>query len=213
MDRLEWPDGLFDIAWSEEHENHVVSVSGDGSVQLWDFGIESRGPLMIFREHAKEVYRYRTLCIPAHFRLYYFCFQIPKRANISLLIDFSVDWAQVRGDRFFVTGSWDHTAKVWDPTVAASVRTFGEHVGLVYCTVWSPHDSGVFASASGDGTVRVWDCRRPVSVQTIGGHDGEVLSCDWNKYEKGVLVTAGVDRYIRGKCFFSHEFVLRPIST
>lgn len=29
-------DGLYDVAWSELHENQLVSASGDGSIKLWD---------------------------------------------------------------------------------------------------------------------------------------------------------------------------------
>jgi peroxin-7 len=29
-------DGLYDIAWSEIHENQLVTASGDGSIRLWD---------------------------------------------------------------------------------------------------------------------------------------------------------------------------------
>lgn len=29
-------DALYDVAWSETHENHIVAGSGDGSVKLWD---------------------------------------------------------------------------------------------------------------------------------------------------------------------------------
>lgn len=29
-------DGLYDIAWSEVHENQIVTASGDGSIKLWD---------------------------------------------------------------------------------------------------------------------------------------------------------------------------------
>ena len=29
-------DGLYDVAWSEVHENQIVSASGDGSLRLWD---------------------------------------------------------------------------------------------------------------------------------------------------------------------------------
>ena len=29
-------DGIYDVAWSEIHENQLVSASGDGSLRLWD---------------------------------------------------------------------------------------------------------------------------------------------------------------------------------
>ena len=32
----DWKDGLFDVAWSEEFANNVVTASGDGSLQLWN---------------------------------------------------------------------------------------------------------------------------------------------------------------------------------
>ena len=32
----ETQDGLYDLAWSEVHENQLVTASGDGSLKLWD---------------------------------------------------------------------------------------------------------------------------------------------------------------------------------
>ncbi len=32
----ETQDGLYDVAWSEIHENQLVTASGDGSIRLWD---------------------------------------------------------------------------------------------------------------------------------------------------------------------------------
>lgn len=35
-------DGLYDVAWSEVHENQLVSASGDGSLRLWDVSLNVR---------------------------------------------------------------------------------------------------------------------------------------------------------------------------
>lgn len=35
-------DGLYDVAWSETHENQLVSASGDGSIRLWDVTLNVR---------------------------------------------------------------------------------------------------------------------------------------------------------------------------
>jgi hypothetical protein len=32
-------DGLYDVAWSEIHENQLVTASGDGSIKMWDIMI------------------------------------------------------------------------------------------------------------------------------------------------------------------------------
>lgn len=34
-------DGLFDLAWSEVHENQLVVASGDGSLKLFDVGLNA----------------------------------------------------------------------------------------------------------------------------------------------------------------------------
>lgn len=34
--RYDTQDGLYDVAWSETHENQLVTASGDGSIKLWD---------------------------------------------------------------------------------------------------------------------------------------------------------------------------------
>ncbi len=35
----ETQDGLYDLAWSEVHENQLVTASGDGSIKLWDVAL------------------------------------------------------------------------------------------------------------------------------------------------------------------------------
>lgn len=49
-------DGLYDIAWSEVHENQIVSASGDGSLRLWDITLNVRAMFYSFssRYHANE---------------------------------------------------------------------------------------------------------------------------------------------------------------
>lgn len=36
---FETQDALYDIAWSEIHENQLVGSSGDGSIKLWDVSL------------------------------------------------------------------------------------------------------------------------------------------------------------------------------
>ncbi|XP_064412121.1 peroxisomal biogenesis factor 7 isoform X3 [Latimeria chalumnae] len=111
---------------------------------------------------------------------------------------YSVDWSLTRGEQLVVSGSWDYTAKVWDPAVHQSIGTFQGHEGVIYSTVWSPLIPGCFASASGDHTLRVWDVKSAGARLVIPGHQAEILSCDWCKYDQNLLVTGAVDCSLKG---------------
>ncbi|XP_078374973.1 peroxisomal targeting signal 2 receptor-like isoform X3 [Oculina patagonica] len=112
---------------------------------------------------------------------------------------YGVDWSCSRQIDQFLSASWDHSIKLWDPNQAQSLATFTDHQHVVYSAVWSPHVARTFASASGDNTVRIWDISAPPHAQqTIRAHDGEVLTCDWAKYDVNLIVTGSVDTRIRG---------------
>lgn len=51
----EWSNGLFDVTWAENNENVVLTVSGDGTVQVWNL-VKDGFPVMVLKEHTKEVY-------------------------------------------------------------------------------------------------------------------------------------------------------------
>ncbi|XP_075002031.1 peroxisomal biogenesis factor 7 isoform X5 [Calonectris borealis] len=170
---FDWNDGLFDVTWSENNEHVLITSSGDGSLQIWDTA-KTKGPLQVYKEHTQEV----------------------NQANLKNA--YSVDWSQTRGEQLVVSGSWDQTAKLWDPAVGKSLCTFKGHEGVIYSTIWSPHIPGCFASASGDQTLRVWDVKAPGVKLLIPAHQAEILSCDWCKYDENLLVTGAVDCSLKG---------------
>ena len=50
MISYESQDALYDVAWSETHENQIVAGSGDGSVKLWDIMLNvSLPPRLVLR--------------------------------------------------------------------------------------------------------------------------------------------------------------------
>ncbi|KAI9808013.1 MAG: peroxisomal targeting signal 2 receptor, partial [Pycnora praestabilis] len=48
-------DSLYDIAWSEAHENQIVVASGDGSIKLFDIALDEF-PIQSWQEHKREVF-------------------------------------------------------------------------------------------------------------------------------------------------------------
>ncbi|TBU34100.1 peroxin 7 [Dichomitus squalens] len=183
----ETQDGLYDAAWSEIHENQLVTASGDGSIKLWDVMIKvgsahiSDLPIRAWQEHTREV--------------------------------FSVDWSNIAKDQF-ISSSWDGTVKLWTPDRPRSLTTLQAHPSCVYQALFSPHQPDTVATCSTDGTVRIFDLRSPAympsapgansftaplaaAALTIPASGGEVLTLDWNKYRPWLLASAGVDKAIK----------------
>jgi len=53
--RFDTQDSLYDLAWSESHENQVVVACGDGSIKLFDIGVD-QFPVQSWQEHNREVF-------------------------------------------------------------------------------------------------------------------------------------------------------------
>lgn len=178
-------DGLFDLAWSEVHENQIVTSSGDGTIKLYDLMAANPAsspssnrpssnsninfPIQLYREHTREV--------------------------------FSVNWNLVQKS-LFCSASWDGTIKIWTPestrSVATLVAPLPDHSattaqqpkivgsgapinkahahapgstpgggqqgpvgtsGCIHTAKFSPHDANLIASAHADSHIRVWDTR------------------------------------------------------
>lgn len=53
--RFETQDTLYDVSWSENHENQAVVGCGDGSVKLYDITVNDF-PVQNWKEHNREVF-------------------------------------------------------------------------------------------------------------------------------------------------------------
>jgi peroxin-7 len=42
FESYETQDGVYDVAWSEVHENQLATGGGDGSIKLWDIMLNVR---------------------------------------------------------------------------------------------------------------------------------------------------------------------------
>jgi len=53
--RFDTQDSLYDLAWSETHEDQVLVAAGDGSIKLFDIGLDEF-PVQSWKEHNREVF-------------------------------------------------------------------------------------------------------------------------------------------------------------
>ena len=81
--------------------------------------------------------------------------------------------------KIFATGSWDHTARLWDAIKGSPSKTLIGHTGSVESVSFTP-DGQTLASASRDETIRLWDVETGNLLKTLKWHGHNVLSASFS---------------------------------
>ncbi|KAL9649669.1 hypothetical protein ABK040_003346 [Willaertia magna] len=124
----------------------------------------------------------------------------------------SICW-QPNQENNLLSGSLDHTVKLWDKRQNGdnSALTFncGSVVRSVKCNPFYNH---VFASATDGGDFQVWDIRKPnVFQRRVPAHNGLIISLDWHPKKGSIIATGGCrDRIIK---VWDLNDAKKPIST
>ncbi|KAH9912766.1 WD40 repeat-like protein [Epithele typhae] len=181
LDHLyETQDGLYDVAWSEIHENQLVSGSGDGSIKLWDVMVKDL-PIHAWQEHTREVFSVDWS-------------NINKDQFISSSWEGTVKlWTPERPRS--LTTLQAHTSCVYQalfsphqPDVIATCSTDGTvRIFDLRAPAYAPAAPGANA----------FSAPLTAAALTVPASGGEVLSLDWNKYRPFVLASAGVDKAVK----------------
>lgn len=196
----ETQDGLFDVAWSEIHENQVVTASGDGSVKMFDLKV-GQFPVMNFKEHTREVFsvnwnlvdkvNFVTLSWDGTIKVW-----SPNRQNSMLTLSPELDLSARLGP----SGLQGSAGAAPAPPVSHKGTQPGvSTANCIYNASFAPHSALTIISCTGNSRVNIWDIRAPKPLQLeFVAHGGlECLSCDWNKYKPTIIATGGIDKSVR----------------
>lgn len=77
--------------------------------------------------------------------------------------------------RYALSGSGDHTLKLWEVSTGREVRTFSGHTSWVNSVVFSP-DGRYALSGSSDKTLKLWEVATGREVNTFSGHTDRVYT-------------------------------------
>ncbi|KAI0091511.1 WD40 repeat-like protein [Irpex rosettiformis] len=170
-------DGLYDVAWSEIHENQLVTGSGDGSIKLWDIMINDL-PIRAWHEHTREVFSVDWS-------------NIKKDQFISSSWDGSVKlWSPDRPRS--LTSIQAHSACVYQ-------ALFSPHQPDIIATCSTDGTLKIFDLRMPTYALTTNSFTNPITAAalTIPASGTEILSLDWNKYKPFTLASGGVDKLIK----------------
>ena len=97
--------------------------------------------------------------------------------------------------RTAVSGSDDHTVRLWDAQTGQPLKTLQGHEGWVSSVALSA-DSRTVVSGSGDHTVRLWDAQTGQPLRTLQGHECCVSSVALSA-DGRTVVSGGRDNTVR----------------
>ncbi|KAF5350265.1 hypothetical protein D9758_007779 [Tetrapyrgos nigripes] len=176
---FESQDGLYDVAWSEVHENQVLTASGDGSIRLWDIMLNDLA-IGVWKEHAREVFSVDWS-------------NIQKDTFVSSSWDGSVKLWKADLPRSVTTIQAHHSCvyqalfSPHQPDLIATCSTDG---------TLKIFDLRVPTYVAGPNANNFTN---PLSaaVLTVPASGTEVLTLDWNKYRPFTFATGSVDRMLK----------------
>ncbi len=122
----------------------------------------------------------------------------PLRTSVSFSPHGAVADAKISPDgKLVATGSWDHTAKLWNAQTGEAIRKLENgHTGFINSVTFSP-DQLELMTASDDRTVRFWDVTTgELMAKKLVGHTGRVMEAVFSSDGKRIL-TASADKTAR----------------
>ncbi|KAJ1818973.1 peroxisomal targeting signal 2 receptor [Coemansia sp. RSA 2598] len=198
-------DGLFDLSWSEVHENQLVTASGDGSIMLWDITLNNH-PVSKWKEHQREVmsvewnYVAKTTFLSSSWdgsiKLWNPTSPHSLRSfNGHTGCVYTGAWAPRQPDQFASCGE-DKSVKLWsvnEPN-ARPIASFAGHVDQVVSLDWNKYSPELFVTSSTDRTIKIWDIRNPrANIAMFGPFEFPVRRVKFSPFSPNFVATAGYD--------------------
>jgi WD40 repeat protein/serine/threonine protein kinase len=116
----------------------------------------------------------------------------------------TVAWSP-NGDPQVASGSFDHTARVWDATGAGTKFTYSKHTDQVWAVAWSPNGKYI-ASGSRDKSVQVWDATNGSQITVYTGHSDAIEGVAWSP-DSTKIASASYDNTVRVWVALTQNFV------
>jgi len=200
--RFNTNDGIFDLAWSETNENHILTGCGDGSLKLWD--VNHKQPILNIKEHAGEIFGVSwnhtaaNLVASAGMDSTVKLYDMIKGVPIMNLIDhrkvvYSVTWHPTL-ENILASSSADQTVKLWDTKSGKVMKTLISQNAEMMHMDFNKYENTI-ATAGADGTILIFDLRGTgdVPLTILNGHSLTARKVMFSPFFSSVLASVGYD--------------------
>ncbi|KAJ2778103.1 peroxisomal targeting signal 2 receptor [Coemansia javaensis] len=198
-------DGLFDLAWSETHENQIATAGGDGSIRLWDTTVGAL-PVAKWHEHRREVmsiewnYTAKTTFLSSSWDGSAKVWSPAAAQSLRTFGEhagcvYAAAWSPRHPDQFATCGE-DRSVRLWSAREPGgrSLAAFGGHTDQVLSLDWNKYAPDQFATSSVDRTIKIWDIRNPRGqVAMLGPFEFSVRRVKFSPFSPHYIATAGYD--------------------
>ncbi len=97
--------------------------------------------------------------------------------------------------RYLASGSFDHTARMWDTKTNRQIFAFTRHTDQIWALAWSP-DSRLIATGGKDKTVKIWDSSQDAAKSDYSAHSDAVSGVAWSP-DSVLIASASYDMTVR----------------
>jgi polyadenylation factor subunit 2 len=101
----------------------------------------------------------------------------------------SLDWHPTKG--LLVSGSKDHSVKLWDPRSGRCLTTLSSSKNQVSRTLFEKTEGLLLATSGRDQIIRIFDLRMMRDVFHLRGHENEITSLAWHPLHRNLISTGG----------------------
>ncbi|XP_027843531.2 peroxisomal targeting signal 2 receptor isoform X1 [Aphis gossypii] len=202
---MHWDDGLFDVVWSRSVHSLLVTGSGDGSVQMWNYKYPQK-PVRTFNEHKKEVcgvdWCQNSIddfllsaswdCSVKLWDPNKYCSLTTYKGHDRLV--YEAKWSPFLSS-CFASVSGDGMLDIWDCSspLRPSVKINAHQAEILSCS-WNQFYPFVLATGGAEGLIRIWDIRKLLTpIFQLEGCQDAVKRVQCSPHHWSVLVSASYD--------------------
>lgn len=198
-------DGVYDIAWSESHDNLFIAAIADGSLKLYDLSLPPpANPARSLAEHTREVHSVdwnttrRDSFLSSSWDDTIKLWTLDRPASVRTFKEhvycvYSAAWNPRHSD-VFASASGDCTVRVWDVREPGSTMIIPAHDHEILSCDWNKYDDCLLVTGSVDKTVRVWDVRNfQVPLAVLSGHGYAVRKVKFSPHRRNMIMSCSYD--------------------